>query len=227
MVWPHAERNVKGARVGDYRGAEVTVPSESRAPAVVREELADLLSYLNGLPDETRRGGAFLAYEERVGELSRELVLTDMQMAFGIPGEATAGSEPGNEYGRMRDHLSESSRRYEVTVRLHLWWSRSFLLLAGLAGFVLAGLAGFAILAPGLSTAGKWMAGYTVAVAVFGLLYVEVVIRRYQKAMRLAMLREVMSRSFGPGGEVLRPSEYYSATAKRVESLLDEIKSKR
>jgi hypothetical protein len=51
-----------------------------RDPSVTREELRDLVSYLSGLPDEIRRTGAFAAYELRVGELSRELVLTDLRL---------------------------------------------------------------------------------------------------------------------------------------------------
>jgi hypothetical protein len=58
----------------------MTAEAGLRDPSVSREELQDLLSYLTGLPEEIRRTGAFTAYEQRVGELSRELVLTDIRL---------------------------------------------------------------------------------------------------------------------------------------------------
>ena len=42
----------------------MTAGADIRDPAIVREELADLLAYLNGLPDEIRRAGAFMSYEQ-------------------------------------------------------------------------------------------------------------------------------------------------------------------
>ena len=48
--------------------------------------------------------------------------------------------------------------------------------------------------------------------------------KQERAATRLSTLREEITHSFGPSGQVLRPSEYYSASTKRIESLLDEIK---
>ena len=43
--------------------------------------------------------------------------------------------------------------------------------------------------------------------------------------MRLSALRAEITQSFGLAGQVLRPSEYYSASTKRIESLLDEFRT--
>ncbi len=43
--------------------------------------------------------------------------------------------------------------------------------------------------------------------------------------MRLWTLREEITQSFGLVGQVLRPSEYYSISAKTIEKLLDEIRA--
>jgi len=49
--------------------------------------------------------------------------------------------------------------------------------------------------------------------------------KQERTAERLNDLLAEISHSFGPAGEVLRPSEYYSASTKRIELLLDEIRA--
>jgi len=58
--------------------AEEVIPeTQLRDPSITKQELEDLLNYLNGLPAEMRRSGAFTAYEQRVAELKQELILSE------------------------------------------------------------------------------------------------------------------------------------------------------
>src|SRR5437899_13088457 len=82
MVRPQPKRNVKRACVGHNGRTQMTAEAAVRDPSVTREELQDLLNYLNGLPKEARQTGAFSAYEQRVAELSRELILSDILFVF-------------------------------------------------------------------------------------------------------------------------------------------------
>src|SRR5207253_1486330 len=98
---------------------------ELRDPSVTREELQDLLKYVNGLPAEARRTGAFSAYEQRVAELSRELILSDMlafarQIPFGFSADLTAGN--ATEFGQMREALSLLKQQYS---RAAAWSQRA------------------------------------------------------------------------------------------------------
>src|SRR5712691_3304388 len=103
MVRPRPKRNVKRACVGNNGRTQMTAEAALRDPSVTREELQDLLNYLNGLPEEARRTGAFSAYEQRVAELSRELIFSDILFVFArqIPHEfpvELAAHDP-TEYG--------------------------------------------------------------------------------------------------------------------------------
>lgn len=55
----------------------MTRPSP-RPADVIREEIEDLVSYLEGLPDPLRRSGAMNAYEARLHALQRELMMVSM-----------------------------------------------------------------------------------------------------------------------------------------------------
>ena len=51
--------------------------------------------------------------------------------------------------------------------------------------------------------------------------------RQEREALRFLSLRDRITLSFGPAGQVLRPSEYYSASTEGIESLLGEIRADR
>jgi hypothetical protein len=91
-------------------------------------------------------------------------------------------------------------------------------IVAASAGSVLSALTLSALVVPLSSVAGSlagiyvfWLAGRAR--------------KQGQAAARLSVLLEEVAHSFGPSGEVLRPSEYYPASTKRIELLLDEIKA--
>jgi hypothetical protein len=186
---------------------------------MLREELEDLLNYLNGLPDEVRRAGAFTAYEQRVGELSRELVLTDMQLRLHLPSMILGGPAEMSEYGRMYHDLSVLTRRYEHVAERSQMASRAIQwgVVVASAGSVLAVL----------KTANALVLPFSGAAASLAVFFASWLVERTRKqeraATRLSALREEIAHSFGPAGQVLRPSEYYAASTKRIESLLDEI----
>jgi hypothetical protein len=187
----------------------------------MREELADLLDYLNGLPDEIRRSGAFAGYEQRAGELSRELVLTDMLLTLNLPGELLNDPLGTSQYGRMHENLFLLTRRYEHVAERSLRTSRAvqWAVVAASAGTVLSAL----------TTATALVLPFSGVAASLATVYVCWLAGRARKqdrtATRLSALFEEITHSFGPSGQVLRPSEYYSASAKRIEALLDEIKA--
>ncbi len=196
---------------------------ELRDPSVTREELQDLLKYVNGLPAEARRTGAFSAYEQRVAELSRELILSDM-LAFarhiphGFSAELSAGD--ATEFGRMREALSRLAQRHTQAAARSQRMNRMIhwgILTLSVATVICAVFA-TAFVIP-LSGIGASLVG----------VYVGVFADRDRKHERTAaylsnLLQEIAS-SFGPSGEVLGVSEYYPANAKRIEVLLDEIKA--
>lgn len=191
-----------------------------RDPALMREELDDLVSYLNGLPDEVRRNGAFGAYEQRAGELSRELVFTDLLLTLHLPAGILDAAAKTTDYGRVYEGLSVLTRQYELAaarsqraVRALQWG-----VFVASAGSLLSALTSTAFVLP-FSGLALFLVG--VYIGWFG----AKAIRQQQAATRLSILRAELAHSFGPSGQVLRPSEYYSASTKRIESLLDEIKA--
>lgn len=194
----------------------MTAGADIRDPAIVREELADLLAYLNGLPEEIRRAGAFMSYEQRAGELSRELVLTDMLVKLKLPG---ASQTVPPEYGRIYESLSLMTRSYRETAERGRKVSRGVQW-----AFVAASAAS---LATALTSATVLVAPFSGVAAVLAGFYVSWLSNRTRKqeqaALRLWTLREEITQSFGFAGQVLRPSEYYAASTRRIESLLKEI----
>ena len=137
----------------ELQRAEVTAEPDLRDPSVTREELQDLVDYLNALPEDVRRTGAFTAYEQRVGELSRELVLSDIrlftfQLPHKLPDEFhTAGL---SEYGQVYAALSRVARQYERTAEQRQRASRAFLAGAAIASAVtvVAALTATALVVP-------------------------------------------------------------------------------
>jgi hypothetical protein len=195
--------------------------ADIRDPAMMREELEDLLSYLNGLPDEVRRTGAFVAYEQRAGELSRELIFTDLLLTLPLPTGSQIDAAKTTQYGRVYEGLTMLTQRYahiaeqsQVASRLVQWG-----VVIASAGSVLSALTAAGTLALPLSGLAALLAGISAG-------WLTRKARKQERAsMSLSALREEMVHSFGPSGQVLRPSEYYSASTKRIESLLDEIKA--
>lgn len=196
----------------------MTAAGEVRDPAVTREELQDLSKYLDGLPDDVRGSAAFSAYEQRVGELSRELVLAEVMLKLHLPGRFAGDPAKSSEYGRTCDSLSMMAQRYEgvaarsLKTRRAVQWAAVFVC-AGTAYAALAAADGFvapfSVVAGLLAVCAGWLAERTTKLELL--------------ARRLSVLREEVAHSFGPSGQVLRQSEYYSASAKRIESLLNDI----
>jgi len=194
----------------------VTAGVDVRDPAVVREELADLLEYLNGLPEEIRQAGAFVSYEQRAAELSRELVLTDMLLKLELPGPAL--TRPA-EYGQIYDSLSQMTSLYRESAE------RGKKLGRGVQWAFVAASA--ASLVSALSSATVLVAPFSGVAFALGGVYATWLAhrtrRQEQTAMHLWALREEITQSFGLVGQVLRPSEYYSTSARTIETLVDAI----
>ena len=186
------------------------IAHEIRDPALLREELEDLLNYLNGLPDLARRTGAFTAYEQRVGELSRELVLSDMHRSldFQLLDHATLSA-----FGHMSQGLSEMTERNQHAAAQSLMVGRALQLCA------------FSALATTIVYELPFSGLLAASLLLCEVLLTERARKQEHVATRLSVLHEEIAHSFGPAGQVLRPSEYYSATTKRIESLLDEIRT--
>lgn len=195
----------------------MTAGGTIRDPAATREELGDLLAYLEGLPDEMRRTGAFTAYEQRAGELSRELVVADMlsnlKLIFNEPvttSDYVRVYESLSALTREREHIAERS----LKVNRALQWAVAA---ASAGGMVSALTSATSLVLP--------FSGVAVSLAVLCVGWLTGRARRQERAAtRLSALREEIVHSFGPSGQVLRPSEYYSASTKRIESLIDEIR---
>jgi hypothetical protein len=212
--------------MGHNGRAEMTTGSDIRDPAAMREELADLSEYLNGLPDEIRRTGAFTAYDQRAGELSRELVLADILLTLNLPGKFPNEPPGTNDYGRMHDYLSVLTRRHEHIAERSLRVSRAvqWVVLAAwatAAGSMLVN----PITAEALAKLVSMATSFAGIAALADISLAKRARKQEKTAMHLSNLFEEISHSFGPAGQVLRPSEYYSASTKRIESLLDEIKA--
>lgn len=201
-----------------------------RDPSIVKEELHDLVGYLEGLPAEVRRSAAFLPYEQRAGELSRELILGEMRNLthdlHGGPANQLA-KNGASEYQSLRDTISALAEAYEEGA------NRLRRLSSGIQWGVLAASVGSLIsgigLISGVPAALGLVIGFSGAAAGLAALYVWRFAGRAQQDERLAYyladLRDEIGHSFGPVGEVLRPSEYYPASTKRVEQLLDGIRA--
>ena len=58
-----------------------------------------------------------MSYEQRAGELSRELVLTDMLLTLKLPCDAMIVSGKAVDYGQMYDSLSAMTRSYEQAAK--------------------------------------------------------------------------------------------------------------
>jgi len=200
----------------------MTASETLRDPAATREELADLLAYLEGLPDEIRRGGAFTAYEQRAGELSRELVLADvllnLELRLPIPNDAAMTSD----YERVHESLFALSREYEHVAKRNLMANRAlhWILVAASAGGVVSALTSATALVLPIS-------GVVSLAGLCTCWLTERARRREKTAAGISNLLEEILHAFGPNGQVLRPSEYYSASTKRIESLLNEVNENR
>lgn len=198
--------------------------TELRGAPLAKEELQDLLNYLDGLPNDLRHGGAFAAYEQRVGELSREVILSEMAQYAPQLGSkfAEAFSLGPLAYGRINDELTALARRYKQDVERKQKVGRA------VHWGVLAASAATMVSAVSIVPLAIPFSGVAVSLAAA---YVAWFSKRSKnqerRAAHLAALSDVLARSFGPSGEVLKPSEYYAASTKRVETLLEEINAER
>ena len=195
-----------------------------RAPSIIKEELQDLLTYLKGLSAEARRSGAFTAYEQRAGELSRELILSDMllltrQLPRKVSDELTTTGPI--EYQRLSETLSKLTQRYQKAAEHSRLASRAIhwgVLVASAGSLLSAISAATSLVVP--------FSGAAVSLAALYLLRFAGRVRQQElMAHYFANLGEEITHSFGPAGEVLKPSEYYPASTRRIERLLDDIRS--
>jgi hypothetical protein len=198
----------------------MTTVGEARDPAVTREELHDLSSYLDGLPDDVRGTAAFSAYEQRVGELSRELVLAEMVLKLHLPASFGADHIKTTEYVSTCESLSLMAQRYEQVAERSLKTRRA------LQWAVVAVCAGAALAA--LTTAAGLVASFSGVAGVLAICvgWLAERTRKLELAARcLVELCEEMAHSFGPSGQVLRQSEFYAASTRRIEALLSDIEA--
>lgn len=135
-------------------------------------------------------------------------------------GEFTAASDAG-DYRRMFDRLSALTVEHETLARRSSRVSRA---------------AGWAVVAASI---GSMLAVYSAATGFaavlspllvlpafhYAALVAERARRHEQMAARVSTLRAEIEVAFGPDGKVLRPSEYYAASAKRMESLIAGIET--
>jgi len=198
--------------------------AEVRGASLAKEELQDLLNYLDGLPRDLRHGGAFAAYEQRVGELSREVILSEMRQFAPQLGEqfAKAMRSGPAEYGRIHDEISALARRYQQDAERKQRVGRA------VHWGVLAASAATMVSAVSLAPLAIPFSGVALSLAAAHAAWFSKRSQNQERlAARLAALSEVLDRLFGPSGEVLKPSEYYAASTKRVETLLEEISAER
>jgi Flp pilus assembly protein TadB len=202
--------------------------AEIRSASLAKEELEDLLNYLSGLPEDLRHSGAFAAYEQRAGELSREIILGEMALEMARfraqldSRFAVALREDLAEYGSAREYLAALTLRYRLKAQQKQKVGRAFHwgVLAASAATLISAVSvipltilfsGIALLLATADVAWFWRRSKN----------------EERMAAHLATLSDVLSRSFGPSGEILRPSEYYAANTRRVEALLEEIRAQR
>jgi len=218
MVRSQQERKSKRAALDHDGGTEMTGVIEHRDPALVREELADLARYLNGVPEEIRSTGAFGAYDQRAGELSRELILAELR-TLPIPDDRKGTVNPdSDEFSGWRLRLSALAQRRVRIARLTVRASHT-VIVSGAVALVL-----MVVIAPYISLG--WPPGAIALSLLFCVGWLAERARKQERtAERLNDLLAEISHSFGPAGEVLRPSEYYSASTERIELLLDEIRA--
>lgn len=193
-----------------------------RDPSIVREELQDLVGYLSGVPEEVRHSEALVAYELRVAELSRELILSEtFQFTQNkLVGRSEHGEFRVAEYKKMQESLSRLASQYEHGAHLRLNASRFFYwsVLHASGGTMASAVSGVGLVLP-LSVVATFLA---VIPSLFRL--ADQARERQLMADHIVALREEIAHSFGPAGEVLTPSEYYPASTKRIEHLIAELK---
>ncbi len=182
-----------------------------RAPDLIREELGDLVRLLHDLPAEAKRGIAFAAYEERTGELCRELILIETARKLGY-------SAAEIEISELRKKLLTEQMRQEA------FFARFTRLALFALSFSAGGILVTALTHWGVSALTGMYSFWALGPLLGGVIYLN---RRAAMSARharsLEALREEITHSFGPSGEVLRPSEYYPGSTRLIEHLLDEI----
>jgi hypothetical protein len=198
--------------------------AEVRDAALAKEELQDLLNYLDGLPHDLRHGGAFAAYEQRVGELSREVILSEMaQFAPQLGSKFADALRSGPAaYGRINEELTAVARRHKQDVERKQRVGRA------VHWGVLVACAGTMVSAVSLIPLAIPFSGVAFLLEAAHAAWFSKRLKDQERlAAHLSILSEVLGHSFGPSGEILKPSEYYAASTKRVETLLEEINAER
>lgn len=208
----------------------MSVQAQALPQASLREGISELQSCLDGLPQGMRHSGAFASYERRLAELYRNLVLLEASEFLKISDDATSSEESFREIleelATRADRLGRAARKQllvQRVVRNSVW----------LLGFLAAWLL--------LPIGPEWFASGVVLESVSPRLGLSLALalglaviaehylggrafRAFLRAEEFSTLRESVEMAFGLSGEVMELGEYYTATARRIESLLDSIK---
>ena len=200
----------------------MTSTTDVRQPELVREELNDLIGYLRALPDELKQNGAFGAYDHRAAELSRELIFGEMERFARTTPQLgqTFVKSPTGEYHALQKCLENATQQYQrraeqlfSTTRVLSWTA-----LIVTTGSLLSAVSPLASLVIPLTAVS---ASLVAALSCFR--FSERARTNQQLADQFDTLRNEIAHSFGPAGEVLGPAEYYPASTKRIEELIEEI----
>jgi hypothetical protein len=199
----------------------------ARQPAAVRAEIEELQAYLAGLPGEWRASGSFLAYEDRLAALDRELALsqvvelasslTELQSAR----NRLAPAQLSDTRDEMVALLSEAERHYAQSAAQYASRSR-FLNYAAL-------LASSATVVSVVGSIGVLVAPAAVAAA--GAAAAIIIFRwsdRSREKERLADYLMALRNEIAHLGQStfdLRPSADFTQASARVEVLISEVRS--
>lgn len=90
----------------------------AREPDVIREEIKDLQAYLDGIPSKLRESGAFVAYEHRMADLNKELILSQLLSQYQSQKTLSESRlRATSEYEQAYQTVEESFRQLEVVTR--------------------------------------------------------------------------------------------------------------
>jgi hypothetical protein len=187
----------------------------------IREEIRDLRLYLEGLPKDLRRGSAFLAYERRLAELSRDLLLLDLNLFSGSSTSTEQSVEAvyadvGERLQMMERECRRHANRLAFTSQAMNWAllasSASSVASLGLATTILTPL-GFGIVTAGLAATLSFV-GFTNKLR-----------KRERLVEDIANLRESLARSFDSSGNILALGDFYSNKVDQFEFLIHSIES--
>jgi len=202
-------------------------PQPSRSSDLVREEIDDLRSYLQGVPPEWREAGSFLAYEEKLSALDQELALariTELARTLDLrwqsrPGRSHIESVP--DHMSLASILEDQERIFNQQAAAHASWERWSIYATVLASGAAAALALVPNGSPFLvAPAAAVAAGAAVAATLFRWserARQETKLANYLRAIR----NEVVHLRRFPDPAEQEPNELRASA--RVEALISEV----